>query len=526
MPVKTSAQFRLRQSEEDGFALIMVVIFSVLLFVLVADLVTSAQMAHSTGRNDALLVRMENHMRLTLLEVEQSLKDDLEGGDAAGLGGDPLAGAMGASGAGGEGAGGGAGGAPGEGEAEEAPPSDSRNDSWYKPMPYSDGDLTTYAWVEDENRKFNILSLGSPDEEYAEVSKDRLVRLILSMRENTLFEITNSDATTIADEIQDWINGMNRNEVNRPLPQLKSDNEVGDRKTIPLHLDELLLLRGVDETVFYDLAYAGPPVQVLPGLESVLTIYTSYRTDPGDPQKAANNANAAGGNNSEGSGGGAGGGEPGPAATEGIGVRININTAPRPVLRCLFTSTQLPDSVLDAILAYRNEDAPEEEEGGEGSAAGEGQDVTDYAGDVMEGEETLKQIFVAVEDLEEVPEYASLDPDIKDQFSMLVTTESDVFSIHLACVFKKNEERKIFVMSRRKSVVIRLEGDEMPRLYPIVRLERRQGIRVLGVDFPELEEEQRRMQEYDMDEFSLEERAWNPFFPEFYDTRRKGSRGR
>ena len=170
--------------------------------------------------------------------------------------------------------------------------------------------------------------------------------------------------------------------------------------------------------------------------------------------------------------------------------------------------------------------APEEEEGAESSAAGEGQDVTDYGGDVMEGEDTLKQIFVGVEDLEEVPEFASLDPDIKDQFSMLLTTESDVFSIHLACVFKKNEERKIFVMSRRKSVVIRLEGEEMPRLYPIVRLERRHGIRVLGVDFPDEEEEQRRMQEYDMDEFSLEERAWNPFFPEFYDTRRKADGGR
>ena len=72
-------------------------------------------------------------------------------------------------------------------------------------------------------------------------------------------------------------------------------------------------------------------------------------------------------------------------------------------------------------------------------------------------------------------------------------------------------------MSRRKSVVIRLEGEEAPRLYPIVRLERRHGIRVLGVDFPEEEEERRRLQEYDMDQYSLDERAWNPFYPDFYD---------
>jgi len=102
-----------------------------------------------------------------------------------------------------------------------------------------------------------------------------------------------------------------------------------------------------------------------------------------------------------------------------------------------------------------------------------------------------------------------------------LTTESDVFSVHLACVFKKNEERRVFVMSRRKSVFIRLEGDETPRLYPIVRFERRHGVRVLGVDFPEEEDERRRLQEFDMDQYSLEERAWNPFYPEFYDKSRQ-----
>ena len=40
---------------------------------------------------------------------------------------------------------------------------------------------------------------------------------------------------------------------------------------------------------------------------------------------------------------------------------------------------------------------------------------------------------------------------------------------------------------------------------------------MLGVDFPEEEEERRRLQEYDMDQYSLEERAWNPFYPDFYD---------
>ena len=82
------------RQDEAGFALILVVIFSVLLFTIVINLITTAQMASSTGRNDALMVSMENHLALTLVEIEQLLKDDLEG--AAGEG---AAGALGGAGA-------------------------------------------------------------------------------------------------------------------------------------------------------------------------------------------------------------------------------------------------------------------------------------------------------------------------------------------------------------------------------------------------------------------------------------------
>jgi hypothetical protein len=74
----------------------------------------------------------------------------------------------------------------------------------------------------------------------------------------------------------------------------------------------------------------------------------------------------------------------------------------------------------------------------------------------------------------------------------------------------------MFVMTRRKCVVIRLEGDENPRLFPIMRLERRRGVRVFAVDFPEEEEERRELLSSDMDEFSIEERKWNPFYVDFY----------
>jgi hypothetical protein len=495
-----------RRQGEEGIALILVVIFSVLLFVLVGDLVTTARMASITGENDALMTKMENHLSNNLLEVEQMLKDDLSGGGMEGMGGEganPLGGA-GAGATGGEGGPGGGG--------EEEPPSDSSNDPWFQPTAYSDGELTTYVWVEDENRKFNFLSLASPDQDFADESKERLERLIVGLRENTSFEISASDATTIVTSIEEWLLGQNRDDDNRPRPKLKSDDPEDDRKTIPLHLDELLLQRGVTDTIFFDLIMEGPPIQVLPGLESVLTIYTSYRADPGDPEKnARNNPNQGGAGQGNQGSEGATGGEAAAPKNEGQGVKINVNTASRAVLRCLFTEAQIPDSVIEGILRYRNEEAPEEE-GEEGET-----DVTEYGGDVEEGLEPQKQIFTSLDDLESVPEFANIaDPEVKEKFISMLTVESDVFSIHMACLFKRNEERKMFVMTRRKCVVIRLEGDENPRLFPIMRLERRRGVRVFAVDFPEEEEERRELLSSDMDEFSIEERKWNPFYVDFY----------
>ena len=72
-------------------------------------------------------------------------------------------------------------------------------------------------------------------------------------------------------------------------------------------------------------------------------------------------------------------------------------------------------------------------------------------------------------------------------------------------------------MNRRRCVVVRLEGEEDTRLFPIIRLERCRGLRVMGVDFPEEEEEKRLLMQADMDAFANEERKWNPFFLEFYE---------
>lgn len=496
-----------RDRREDGIALVLVIIFTILLYVLVAELVVTARMQRLTGENDALMARMNNHMRYTLAQIEEQLVDDLEAGSAE----EGMAGEEGAI----PGMASLAGGMGGEGEGEEeANDADSSQDAWYEPSSYADDDLTTYTWVEDENRKFNILSLASPDEEFAEASRARFVHLIDCLREDSMFDLSSSDGETMATAITEWLAARGRSEL-IPRPPLKSDDEDGIVElTIPLHLDELLMLRNITEDVFYDTVV---DTKLVPGLEGVLTIYTSLIFDPGDPDDPA----MLGGTSV---GGGASETET-PESSEfgnevseqpiGVGIKVNINTAPRAVLRCLFPEHELPNTVIDAILRYRNE---EEEE-----AEGEGLDDSDlagaeYFGDLNLGEQPRRKIFTALEDLEELPEFANLgDPEIKKRFFELTTVKSDVFTVHMASMYKRNEERRIFVMRRATSVLARFDQNGTAEIHPLILLEERKGVRIMPIDFPdEYDDLDYQMELDELDQFAEEERRWNPFYYEFY----------
>ncbi|HEU4420297.1 MAG TPA: hypothetical protein VFT55_15275, partial [Planctomycetota bacterium] len=357
------------RNAEQGVALVLTLIFSILLYILVAELVVAGRMVRSTGENDALLARMRTQMLYQLDDTEEDLIQDLAGqaeeagGGAGGAGGaaNPLAAA--GAGAGGSGGGG--------GEEEEADPStkcDSSRDGWFHPVAHADNDLTTYVWVEDENRKFNLLALWSPDEKFAEFSRDRLTRLLDALREDTEFDIPSSDADQIVQQILEW--GKRPDLEAIPVPRLKSFDENRRELTVPLHLDELLMLPAMTEDLFYDKVQDGI---VYLGLESVLTVWTSLKSDSGDPEKIARQRAAAqargetvpeaapgapAGGQAPGAGssgaGNSGAGNPGAAAgagnreapppqPEGLGIRVNVNTATRPVLRALFPTDKIPD---------------------------------------------------------------------------------------------------------------------------------------------------------------------------------------
>jgi len=517
------------RSDEGGVALVLALIFSILLYILVAELVVAGRMVRATGENDALLARMRNQMLYQLAEADDQLLADLagaaaaDGGGAGGLGslGSALGGAAG--GAGGSGAPGPGGTAPeGEGESDPSAECDSSRDGWFQPVGHADDDLTTYVWVEDENRKFNILALWSPDEKFAEFSRDRLVRLIDTLREDSDFDVSVGDAERIVQELRDWVQRPDMEAIPRPL--LKSDDERRRDRSAPMHLDELMMLPSVKEDLFFDKVLDG---KVYLGLESVLTIWTSLKVDAGDPEKVARQravaasrgetAPAPGGEATptEGAGSTPGGdtAEDAPPQPDGLGIRINVNTATRPVLRALFPADKIPDRVIDAIIRYRNEE--DEEEAAKAAEQLPSTDVADF-GDLRLGSEKKFKFFATVADLEQVEEFANLpDPQIKADFQKALTTKSEVFSIHLATLFKRNDENRVYLLRRARSIVLRIDDGADGQIVPLVPFEERIGLRLQPIDLQD-EFMDLTLLYLDMDQFAQEERAWNPFLIDFY----------
>lgn len=532
LPPVPRAPARPEVSSEAGVALVLTLIFSILLYILVAELVVSGSTIRATGENDALLARMRNQMVYELDQCCDQLAQDLAGAASGGSGSGGLGNLLGGSNGGSSGApGGAAGGEGGEEEADPAASCDSSRDSWFQPVGKPDNDLTTYVWVEDENRKFNILSLWSPEEKFAEVSRERLIRLIDSLRQDTEFDISTIDAERIANDLKDWVTRPDTDSIPRPL--LKSDDPKRSDLTIPMHLDEMLMLPSVTEDVFYDKVVDGI---VYLGLESVLTIWTSLTPDPGDPekvarQKAEQQANGEtsgnqtpgtpGGNaNGNGSGPGNGSGQnPGGAqapATQpiGEGIKINVNTASRAVLRAIAPPEKISDRVIDAIIKYRNQ--PDEKELEKEGQKTPKTDVTDF-GSLQLGTDTKLKIFATVSDLEQVEEFRDLpDPQVKADFQKALTTKSDVFSIHLASLFKRNEENHVYVLRRARSIVQRYDdGSGTGKIRKLVAWEDRSGLRVMPVDLQEKTLDLTSVYSQ-MDQFAQEDRIWNPFFVDFY----------
>ena len=197
----------------------------------------------------------------------------------------------------------------------------------------------------------------------------------------------------------------------------------------------------------------------------------------------------------------------------GEGIRININTASRPVLRALFPADKVPDRVIDAILKWRNTEDEKELE--KAAAETTKTDVSDF-GNLQLGSEKKLQFFATPADLEQVEEFAQMpDPQMKADFQKAITTKSDVFSIHLATLFKRNEENRVYVLRRARSIVQRIDDGADGKIRKLVPWEDRTGLRLQPIDLQEQTLDLALLYS-DMDQFAQEDRAWNPFLIDFY----------
>ena len=111
----------------------------------------------------------------------------------------------------------------------------------------------------------------------------------------------------------------------------------------------------------------------------------------------------------------------------------------------------------------------------------------------------------------------------KKAFKALLTTRSNVFTIHLAAIHKRNESGTAFSLQRFRAVYVRIEGSEEASMQVLVPLHRVSGMRISMPDFSE--EDGYLPGDIDLsgeeDPFRAEEQAWNPFLLDFYDPDRR-----
>ena len=126
--------------------------------------------------------------------------------------------------------------------------------------------LTTHIF--DEQAKFNIRTLAEGATERQMLARKRLMRLLLEYRRDTDFELSTGEAETWARAISEWV-GKGATRGNIPTPRMS------DGRTV-LVLEELLMLPEVQGERFDHILYdKREGDRVAPGLHRFLTVYGS-----------------------------------------------------------------------------------------------------------------------------------------------------------------------------------------------------------------------------------------------------------
>lgn len=436
-----------------GAALMLSILVLLVLVAVVFQINIATTTDARVARNDVVRTAMDLAFESVLLDQFEVLKADAadEGGGAGagssvsgGLGG-ALAGAGGLPGMGGA-----AGGA--EGGAESGP-TDSRRDEWASPgradaVGKANG-INVRIMIQDENSKYNVLTMLTEDEEEADKAFRRVVRIIDLFREGTDVDLDGGEAERIAELMRDHL--MQETEAARAL-LVTDDPEGRDARKPMLSLREIVqyeelgrIEASVGAPLFRD--FRTEDGTIVHSLSSYLTTWTSLQTleefqeaqadqGSGTPVAAGQETEEQGGESSGNqgnlqttgafsSGGDASGATSiGDAAGGGsTGLAVNVNTAPPVVLKALMDDDEVDPRFWDEVIAYRNE---EDEE----AMDAEGDDTEPMLDEFGE-ELVLHRFFASVDELSDVRDWERIEPGVRDDLVRLVDVKSDVFTIYL-----------------------------------------------------------------------------------------------
>ncbi|MDF1798091.1 MAG: type II secretion system protein GspK [Planctomycetota bacterium] len=418
---------RLRAAvERRGAALMLAFLVLSVLLLIVFQIAIGTSTDARVARNDQQLTLMDAAIRSALLRTMEDLAEDAaaaaeEGGDPSvpaapspfgGIGGDDPA-------------------------AQPTGPTDSKEDAWAKPQQTEINGISLRVMIQDEDSKYNVLSMLTEDDEEAEKAFDRVVRILDMCRQDTGGDIDEGDARDMAEAMRDFM--LDRSDMELPRPVLLTDRNDLPERGLPTTLREFVVLAPFNEHHFRD--YRDSEGVIVHSIGSFLTVSTSVSSyqDYLDAleEEGAENATTEdtgpeprtdGATSEDGSSATDAGGEvpdisetdiesTGTFAGGDFGVAVNVNTAPSAVLHGISDRRDISWTFLDEIITYRNEEEESDDEDAE--------PIYDEFGE----EVITRQVFESLEELEDVYGWEMLEPDARDDFMRFLSVESSVFTI-------------------------------------------------------------------------------------------------
>lgn len=476
------AELGTRARGEQGVILILVMLVVLVLACVMVQLFFTTSVNKEITLHQKIKYPMKMAAQGAFLQAKAVLLQDMENqsaGEEETGGGVPGEGTgeeegMGQGGEEGDPEGGGSG---DEGTGDATATADSLVDEWARPgaiTVMTSNDLDVMVLVRDEDSKFNLLSVVDKDEEKAEESQIRLARLIDTFRESTKGDVSRAASERIVDDIVEWIDGK-RDRERFPTPLIKNGPDDEDPERLeeeqihyPLTIEELQMCESLTKEILF--GYKDGTDRI-PGLVEFITCYSNLIFDsvPVDEEEAEDDSfgeepppeeeGPPGSEEDEGDG------DEEEAESEPVETnsgRVNINTAPYAVLRGLMEEAEIPNSVLEKILEFR-EKAVEVYE-----------DLQDREGEfgslLEEDEEDEDFVFTTPSEVfERVEEYFNttfnLDPDAEEKFTSLLATTSNVFTVYISVrtsegKLSQNYRAVIWRWSGTASDTGEMEGEE------------------------------------------------------------------